>query len=201
MDPKPILASKTIWYSLALILLGVLQQIADVLPTFIQEQYLGFALAGLGVIGLVLRFLTGKPLVKTAGNDGGFVRLRLVLVLCLAAFGLLLLPGCGAMSMQAKNGWATMGKTAGCESARLLCISLGGSPELCGAVGSGCGSIGGAVVHRYLPRSSPATSAEVGAEAARAMASSPLRSTFKVKRAPGFTTPGASTDSKPLEIR
>jgi hypothetical protein len=115
------------------------------------------------------------------------------------------MTGCGAMSMQSKNGWATMGKTAGCETARLLCISLGGSPELCGAVGSGCGSIGGAVVHRYLPRSSPATSAEVGAEATRAMASSPLRSTFKVKRAPGFTipkpAPGTSTDSKPLEIR
>lgn len=62
METKPILKSKTIWYSIILILLGVLQQATELLPAYVSQEYLGIALGIIGAVSLVLRFLTGQPL-------------------------------------------------------------------------------------------------------------------------------------------
>lgn len=54
--------SKTMWFSLLLVIFGALMDNITVLQSVIPSQYYGLVLAGIGIIVAVLRFLTTKPL-------------------------------------------------------------------------------------------------------------------------------------------
>lgn len=87
MESKPAIKSKTVLYSIILMILGIIQQVVGVLPDLITGEYLGVALTVLGAVSLVLRFLTGQPLGSGASN-GLKVLLPLVLIMGVAGCGI-----------------------------------------------------------------------------------------------------------------
>lgn len=54
--------SKTVGFSLALVALGLLDQFTNVIPALVPTEYTGLAVAGVGLITALLRFVTTKPL-------------------------------------------------------------------------------------------------------------------------------------------
>lgn len=54
--------SKTIWFSGALVALGVMDQVANVIPMIVPDEYRGIAIAAVGLVSAVLRAVTNRPL-------------------------------------------------------------------------------------------------------------------------------------------
>jgi len=54
--------SKTMWFSLALVVFGALFDNFSYVQNLIDPQYYGLCLIGIGVIVAVLRFVTTQPL-------------------------------------------------------------------------------------------------------------------------------------------
>ena len=54
--------SKTMWFSLALVIFGALFDNFSYVQNLIDPQYYGLCLIGIGVIVAVLRFVTTQPL-------------------------------------------------------------------------------------------------------------------------------------------
>jgi len=59
---KPIHRSKTMWVSLAIVVLGSLMDNFSYLQSVIDERYYGIILVSIGVIVAVLRFATTEPI-------------------------------------------------------------------------------------------------------------------------------------------
>lgn len=53
--------SKTMWFSLALVIFGALFDNFSYLQSVISERYYGVLLVGIGIIMAILRFLTTGP--------------------------------------------------------------------------------------------------------------------------------------------
>ena len=53
--------SKTMWFSLALVIFGAIEAGFPYLQTIIDEKYYGLLLVGIGVIVAILRFITTGP--------------------------------------------------------------------------------------------------------------------------------------------
>lgn len=54
--------SKTMWFSLVLIVLGAIADNLSYIQSQIDERYYGFIVMGIGVVTAVLRWNTAKPL-------------------------------------------------------------------------------------------------------------------------------------------
>ena len=54
--------SRTMWFSLALVIFGALFDNFSYLQSFINDKYYGVILVSIGVIVAVLRFVTTEPL-------------------------------------------------------------------------------------------------------------------------------------------
>lgn len=54
--------SKTMWFSLALVIFGALFDNFSYLQSIINERYYGILLVGIGVIVAILRFITTGPI-------------------------------------------------------------------------------------------------------------------------------------------
>lgn len=54
--------SKTMWFSLALVIFGALEAGFPYLQNIIDQRYYGILLVGIGVIVAVLRFITTGPI-------------------------------------------------------------------------------------------------------------------------------------------
>lgn len=54
--------SKTMWFSLALVIFGALFDNFSYVQNLIDPQYYGVCLIGIGIIVAVLRFLTSEPI-------------------------------------------------------------------------------------------------------------------------------------------
>jgi hypothetical protein len=54
--------SKTMWFSLALVIFGALEAGFPYLQTIIDQQYYGIILVAIGVITAILRFITTGPI-------------------------------------------------------------------------------------------------------------------------------------------
>ena len=53
--------SKTMWFSLLLVIFGAIEAGFPYLQTIIDPQYYGILLVGIGVVVAVLRFITTSP--------------------------------------------------------------------------------------------------------------------------------------------
>ena len=53
--------SKTMWFSLLLVIFGAIEAGFPYLQTIIDEKYYGLLLVGIGVIVAILRFITTGP--------------------------------------------------------------------------------------------------------------------------------------------
>lgn len=56
------LRSKTMWFSLALAVFGVLEASTSYLQTMIGPEHFGFVVIGIGIVAAILRILTTLPL-------------------------------------------------------------------------------------------------------------------------------------------
>ena len=54
--------SKTMWFSLALVIFGALMDNFSYLQSAIDQKYYGFLLVGIGIVVAILRFLTTGPI-------------------------------------------------------------------------------------------------------------------------------------------
>ena len=54
--------SKTMWFSLALVIFGALFDNFSNVQNLIDPQYYGVCLIGIGIIVAILRFLTSEPI-------------------------------------------------------------------------------------------------------------------------------------------
>jgi uncharacterized membrane-anchored protein len=54
--------SKTMWFSLALVIVGALSDNLPALQAFIDPKVYGYTLVVIGIICAVLRFYTSKPI-------------------------------------------------------------------------------------------------------------------------------------------
>jgi hypothetical protein len=61
---KSMTRSKTLWFSLALVLFGALMDNLQHLQSVISPQYYGSIMIFVGIIVAVLRFVTSQPLDK-----------------------------------------------------------------------------------------------------------------------------------------
>jgi hypothetical protein len=59
---KRMMKSRTIWFSLLLVIFGALFDNFSYIQNLIDPRYYGFGYIAIGVIVAVLRFLTTKPL-------------------------------------------------------------------------------------------------------------------------------------------
>ena len=62
MFSKKTMRSKTMWFSLALVIFGALEATFPYLQSIIDQQYYGIILVVIGVIVAILRFITTEPL-------------------------------------------------------------------------------------------------------------------------------------------
>jgi len=58
---KPVHRSKTMWFSLALVIFGALFDNFSQLQNIIDERYYGLILVAIGVVVAILRFITSEP--------------------------------------------------------------------------------------------------------------------------------------------
>ena len=54
--------SKTMWFSLALVIFGALMDNFSYIQSFIDPKYYGFGYIAIGIVVAILRFLTTEPL-------------------------------------------------------------------------------------------------------------------------------------------
>jgi len=54
--------SKTMWFSLALVIFGALADNFSYVQNLIDPKYYGISLIGIGIIVAILRFITNKPI-------------------------------------------------------------------------------------------------------------------------------------------
>lgn len=54
--------SRTMWFSLLLVIFGALMDNISALQSIIDPQYYGLTLVAIGIVVAVLRFLTNKPI-------------------------------------------------------------------------------------------------------------------------------------------
>jgi len=54
--------SKTMWFGLAISILGVVQANSDILSTVLTPKQYGWLMLGIGIVIKLLRFVTTKPL-------------------------------------------------------------------------------------------------------------------------------------------
>ena len=54
--------SKTMWFSLALVIFGALEASFPYLQSIIDQKYYGIILVAIGIIVAILRFVTNGPL-------------------------------------------------------------------------------------------------------------------------------------------
>jgi hypothetical protein len=59
---KPMMKSKTMWFSLLLVIVGAVSDNLPALQAFISPEIYGYTLMTIGVICAVLRFYTTQPL-------------------------------------------------------------------------------------------------------------------------------------------
>ena len=59
---KKMAKSRTLWFSLALVIFGSLEASFPYLESVIDQKYYGIILVGVGVICAILRFYTTQPL-------------------------------------------------------------------------------------------------------------------------------------------
>jgi len=59
---KSMMKSRTMWFSLLLVIVGAIADNLPVLQAFISPQVYSYSLMAIGVICAVLRFLTTQPL-------------------------------------------------------------------------------------------------------------------------------------------
>lgn len=59
---KPMRRSKTMWFSLALVILGALLDNFSYLQSFISPQYYGLLLVAIGIVVAILRFITTEAI-------------------------------------------------------------------------------------------------------------------------------------------
>ena len=59
---KRMVKSRTMWFSLALVIFGALEVGFPYLQDVIDQKYYGIILVGIGIISAVLRFYTTQPL-------------------------------------------------------------------------------------------------------------------------------------------
>ena len=59
---KPMMKSKTMWFSLALVIVGALYDNLSYLQNVIDPKYYGSILVVVGIICAILRFYTTQPL-------------------------------------------------------------------------------------------------------------------------------------------
>jgi hypothetical protein len=59
---KPIMRSKTMWFSLLLVIVGAISDNLPALQAFISPQVYGYTLISVGIVCAILRFLTTQPL-------------------------------------------------------------------------------------------------------------------------------------------
>lgn len=56
--------SKTMWFSLALVVFGALMDNFSYVQNLIDPRYYGLCLIGIGIIVAILRFITSEPIEK-----------------------------------------------------------------------------------------------------------------------------------------
>jgi len=59
---KPMMKSRTMWFSFLLVIVGAVADNLPALQAFISPQVYGYTLMTVGVICAILRFITTKPL-------------------------------------------------------------------------------------------------------------------------------------------
>ena len=59
---KPMMKSKTMWFSFLLIIVGAISDNLPALQAFISPQVYAYSLMTIGVICAILRFVTTQPL-------------------------------------------------------------------------------------------------------------------------------------------
>lgn len=59
---RKILKSKTMLFSLALVILGVIEANLSLFQSLIPPQYWGFVVTGIGIVSAVLRMITTQPI-------------------------------------------------------------------------------------------------------------------------------------------
>jgi hypothetical protein len=58
---KPMMKSRTMWFSLLLVIVGAIADNLPVLQAFINPEVYGYTLMSVGVICAILRFITTEP--------------------------------------------------------------------------------------------------------------------------------------------
>lgn len=61
MDAKPWYTSKTVWANVIVVVVAILAYLGAQ-PNLLPAEFAPWVLAGVGVLNIVLRFLTGAPL-------------------------------------------------------------------------------------------------------------------------------------------
>tara|TARA_Y100000310_G_C20255715_1_gene611240 strand:+ start:91 stop:306 length:216 start_codon:yes stop_codon:yes gene_type:complete len=70
MEKKSPLKSKTIWFGAAVTALALFEQASGFVTEFLSPQYAPMVVAVIGAVVIVLRFLTGSPVVvKSKGGE------------------------------------------------------------------------------------------------------------------------------------
>lgn len=148
---KPWYASKTIWLSLAVVALGLVEYLTGALGSVLTERAAGIAAVVLGALGVVLRAVTSGSITVTRGRGGGAAVL---------ALGLLLgLGGCGTLSAE-ERAWLQLGIQVGTqigqEGGKYACARLEDpdAQALClrgVSVGTAAASAAGAIVGQSCP--------------------------------------------------
>lgn len=69
---KGAIASKTMWFSLILAVLGLIEQYQSLLSSLIGADKMGLVLTAAGVVTAVLRAVTGQSLSDKGSDDNSF---------------------------------------------------------------------------------------------------------------------------------
>lgn len=62
--PKPMWKSRTMWFSLSLVIIGSLYENFSYLQTIISPKYYGIIFISIGLICAILRFVTSQPMKR-----------------------------------------------------------------------------------------------------------------------------------------
>ena len=115
MDAKSVavgsVKSKTQWVGALVVLLGILVDNAQLVGQLIPPEYMGKAMSGVGLLFMFMRSITSTSLEeKAAPKEGGFVSVKLLLVLACLSAGFLL-GGCATKPAQSELAKAECLKT------------------------------------------------------------------------------------------
>ena len=62
--PKPMWKSRTMWFSLSLVIIGSLYENFSYLQNIISPKYYGIIFIVIGIICVILRFVTSQPMKR-----------------------------------------------------------------------------------------------------------------------------------------